>query len=92
MSLLFLLASHLPNAPSSSHLFNLNLNLTLMDALKNALGSSSDNGAQQQQQQGGGGGGFTDSINSALGGGRAGERQEDYLDKGAFLSQPLLLV
>lgn len=90
MSLLFLLASHLPNAPSSSHLFNLNLNLTLMDALKNALGSSSDNGAQQQQ--GGGGGGFTDSMDSALGGGRAGERQEDYLDKGAFLSQPLLWV
>lgn len=40
----------------------------------------------EQQQQGGGGGGFLggigDKLNSAAGGGRESEKNEDYLDKG----------
>lgn len=39
---------------------------------------------QQQSSSGGGGflGGFGDKLNSAAGGGRESEKNEDYLDKG----------
>ena len=42
---------------------------------------------QQQQQSGGGGflGGITNKLNSAAGGGRESEKNEDYLDKGSFV-------
>ena len=63
-----------------------------MDMLKNFTGGGSNQEGQQQgqQQQGGeqkeGGGGFLsgigDKINSAAGGGRESEKNEDFLDKG----------
>lgn len=44
-------------------------------------------GQQQQQKEGGGGGGFLgslgDKFNSAAGGGKESEKNEDYLDKGS---------
>lgn len=66
-----------------------------MDQLKGALGSfgGGSNQNQQQQQQpgqqsssGGGGflGGLGDKMNSAAGGGKESEKNEDYLDKGEF--------
>jgi len=72
-----------------------------MDSLKGAFNSfSGGNGNQQaqgqqidqsgaQQQQGGGGflGGMTDKFNSAAGGGRESEKNEDYLDKGVDFVQ-----
>lgn len=64
----------------------------------NSIGMGGGQGQQQNQQQpqggnqessGGGGGGFLsgigDKLNSAAGGGRESEKNEDYLDKGAFL-------
>lgn len=44
--------------------------------------------AEQQQKQGGGGflGGLGDKFNSAAGGGRESEKNEDYLDKGTSIS------
>lgn len=69
-----------------------------MDQLKNTLGGltggnkGSSHGdtaghghtTQQTQQSGGGGflGGLSDKFNSAAGGGRESEKNEDYLDKG----------
>lgn len=65
-----------------------------MDALKNFVGGSdkpADGTAQgqpveQTQSGGGGGGGFLggigDKLNSAAGGGKESEKNEDYLDKG----------
>ncbi len=43
---------------------------------------------EQQQKQGGGGflGGLGDKFNSAAGGGRESEKNEDYLDKGPLPS------
>lgn len=68
-----------------------------MDQLKGALssfgGGSNQNqqqqeGQQQGQQSGSGGGGFLggfgDKLNSAAGGGKESEKNEDYLDKGEF--------
>jgi hypothetical protein len=69
-----------------------------MDQLKGALGSfgggSGNNknegersqASEQSQKQSGGGGGFLgglgDKFNSAAGGGKESEKNEDYLDKG----------
>jgi len=61
-----------------------------MDFVKNAMGggnSSANNQPTQggqQSQSGSGGflGGIGDKLNSAAGGGRASEKNEDYLDKG----------
>lgn len=64
-----------------------------MDFVKNLAGGSNNEQGQQQQQsssgeqkQGGGGflGGIGDKINTAAGGGRESEKNEDYLDKGKF--------
>ena len=62
-----------------------------MDFVKNAMGGGNNNnnaGENQQsgseQQSGGGGflGGIGNKLNNAAGGGEAGEKKEDYLDKG----------
>ena len=56
-----------------------------MDALKGAMNSFSGENTNAQQgeaQQQSGGGGFMDKINSAAGGGKESEKNEDYLDKG----------
>jgi hypothetical protein len=65
-----------------------------MDALKNALGGGNKGHQNQQnnqgqgssshgeQKQGGFLGGIGDKLNSAAGGGRESEKNEDYLDKG----------
>lgn len=62
-----------------------------MDSFKNAVGlgdNKPSEGAQQGQstgqQEGGGGflGGIGDKLNSAAGGGKESEKNEDYLDKG----------
>ncbi|MCJ1443130.1 MAG: hypothetical protein MMC23_003627 [Stictis urceolatum] len=70
-----------------------------MDYLKNAASGftggseNSDSNNQQQQQgeqkEGGGGflGGIGDKINSAAGGGKESEKNEDYLDKGVDFAQ-----
>lgn len=64
-----------------------------MDQLKGALnsfggGSNQNQGQQQEGGQSSGGGGFLggigDKINSAAGGGKESEKNEDYLDKGEF--------
>lgn len=54
-------------------------------------GSTSGHPQTQSQQSGGGGflGGLGDKFNSAAGGGRESEKNEDYLDKGGF---PLVLT
>lgn len=54
-----------------------------MDFVKNLAGGDSENtqadtGNEQSQR----GGGFMDKLNSAAGGGRESEKNEDYLDKG----------
>ncbi|KAL9079632.1 MAG: hypothetical protein Q9157_001517 [Trypethelium eluteriae] len=65
-----------------------------MDFVKN-LGGSGENKEQSsssgEQKQGGGGflGGIGDKINSAAGGGKESEKNEDFLDKGK-LFDPLL--
>ncbi|MCJ1427979.1 hypothetical protein MMC29_005886 [Sticta canariensis] len=70
-----------------------------MESLKNAVGLGGDKpaeGAQQGQStgQGEGGGGFLGSIgnkiNSAAGGGKESEKNEDYLDKGVDYVQQAL--
>ena len=63
-----------------------------MDFLKNAMGKDQSSSGQPTEQgqmagqkQGGGGGflsGIGDKFNSAAGGGRESEKNEDYLDKG----------
>lgn len=66
-----------------------------MDFVKNAMsgGNDSNKGENTQQNEnaqggGGGGGGFLgglgDKFNSAAGGGRESEKNEDLLDKGMF--------
>jgi len=64
-----------------------------MDFVKNAMGGEKQAGNNNQQGQntqsgeqssGGGGflGGIGDRLNSAAGGGKESEKNEDYLDKG----------
>ena len=69
-----------------------------MDFVKNAMGGGNNNnnnnnnenvgqnqqssGSEQQKSDGGFLGGIGDKLNSAAGGGEAGEKKEDYLDKG----------
>ncbi|TKX25312.1 hypothetical protein C1H76_2545 [Elsinoe australis] len=71
-----------------------------MDFVKNLAGGSNNEQGQQQQQsssgeqkQGGGGflGGIGDKINTAAGGGRESEKNEDYLDKGVDYVQEKFL-
>lgn len=50
--------------------------------------SSSQQGEQKQGGSSGGFlGGFGDKLNSAAGGGRESEKNEDYLDKGEYLTR-----
>lgn len=64
-----------------------------MDSLKNAVGMGDDKqpnpGQEGQVTDEGKGGGFLggigDKLNSAAGGGRESEKNEDYLDKGMFV-------
>ncbi|KAL9101760.1 MAG: hypothetical protein Q9163_003007 [Psora crenata] len=69
-----------------------------MDFIKNAMGGEDNNKSNQQaksnepgNQQGSDGGGFLSGIgnklNSAAGGGRESEKNEDYLDKGVDAAQ-----
>ncbi|KAI9818111.1 MAG: hypothetical protein M1827_000736 [Pycnora praestabilis] len=59
-----------------------------MDSLKNAIGMGNDNTQNQQpttgEQKGSGGflGGIGDKLNTAAGGGKESEKNEDLLDKG----------
>ncbi|KAJ4338978.1 hypothetical protein N0V95_007923 [Ascochyta clinopodiicola] len=55
--------------------------------------SSGSAGGQQQQSSGSGGflGGIGDKLNSAAGGGRESEKNEDYLDKGVDFVQEKFL-
>ncbi|KAF4550221.1 Hypothetical protein D9617_18g034120 [Elsinoe fawcettii] len=72
-----------------------------MDFVKNLAGGSNNQEGQQQQQQSSGsseqkqGGGFFggigDKLNSAAGGGRESEKNEDYLDKGVDFVQEKFL-
>lgn len=75
-----------------------------MDSFKNAIGlggdkpaegvqqgQSAQHGLSAQQGEGGGGGflgGLGDKINSAAGGGRESEKNEDLLDKGMLKFPP----
>jgi hypothetical protein len=74
-----------------------------MDQLKGAFNSFSGGNNEQANKQGtaqqsssgsgsGGGGGFLggigDKLNSAAGGGRESEKNEDYVDKGKLLPDP----
>ncbi|KAL1304899.1 hypothetical protein AAFC00_003817 [Neodothiora populina] len=57
-------------------------------------GSNKEEGASSAQtsgQQSSSGGGFMDKINSAAGGGRESEKNEDYLDKGVDFVQEKFL-
>jgi len=47
-------------------------------------------GGQKQEPSGGFLGGISDKINSAAGGGRESEKNEDYLDKGMCYLSPVL--
>ncbi|KAF8167123.1 hypothetical protein B0H34DRAFT_680338 [Crassisporium funariophilum] len=60
-----------------------------MDFLKEQLGKSGNQDASQQAstQETQGGGGFMGKINNSMGGGQAGERNEDMLDKGVDFAQ-----
>jgi len=74
-----------------------------MDFINKALGGDSSKNTQQQmnpeqpmqsgeQKQGGGFlGGLGDKFNSAAGGGRESEKNEDYLDKGIDMAQERFL-
>ncbi len=58
-----------------------------MDFVKNAMsgGDKAENnqqGGEQKSEGGGFLGGIGDKLNSAAGGGKEGEKNEDYLDKG----------
>ena len=55
-----------------------------MDSLKNAVGMGDNKQSQPTQQTQGGGflGGIGDKLNTAAGGGRESEKNEDLLDKG----------
>lgn len=67
-----------------------------MDFVNKAMGGGGDSKAQQSmgesKEQGGGGflGGIGDKINSAAGGGKESEKNEDYLDKGVDFVQERL--
>jgi hypothetical protein len=73
-----------------------------MDFVKNAMGGggNNNNNAGENQQASGSGqksdggflGGMGDKLNNAAGGGEAGEKKEDYLDKGtqAYLDWQVL--
>ncbi|KAL8825830.1 MAG: hypothetical protein Q9191_004177 [Dirinaria sp. TL-2023a] len=64
-----------------------------MDSLKNAvgLGENNSNQAPSEKQESGSGGGFLggigDKLNSAAGGGKESEKNEDLLDKGVDMVQ-----
>ncbi|KAL9112404.1 MAG: hypothetical protein Q9227_003246 [Pyrenula ochraceoflavens] len=70
-----------------------------MDALKSFTGSGDNNNNQQssstdQKKEGSGGGflgGLGDKLNSAAGGGRESEKNEDMLDKGIDMVQEKVL-
>lgn len=63
-----------------------------MDFVKNAMGGDKQQGQGnnqgEQKAEGGGGflGGIGDKFNSAAGGGKESEKNEDYLDKGLYTS------
>ena len=68
-----------------------------MDFVKNAMSGANDQGqrtqnnqSNEQKSEGGGGGGFLggigDKLNTAAGGGKESEKNEDLLDKGTVLS------
>ena len=64
-----------------------------MDFVKNAMGGGNSNENQQQsgseqKSEGGFLGGIGDKLNSAAGGGKEGEKNEDYLDKGESRTKP----
>ncbi|KAH9476942.1 hypothetical protein JR316_0010858 [Psilocybe cubensis] len=58
-----------------------------MNILKNQLGGQS----KETQSTAGSGGGLMDKASGALGGGQAGEKNEDLLDKGVDLVQERVL-
>ena len=64
--------------------------LYIMDFIKNAMDGNNNQGGQNTesggQNSGGGGfmGGITEKMNSAAGGGRDSEKNEDFLDKGSW--------
>lgn len=61
-----------------------------MDTIKNMMGSGSEKKpATQQTTESSSGGGWGEKLNSMAGGGKASEKNEDYLDKG--LSAPCLV-
>lgn len=58
-----------------------------MDQLKGFMGGGGDKDNIESKEQGSGGGflgGIGDKLNSAAGGGKESEKNEDYLDKGKF--------
>jgi hypothetical protein len=58
-----------------------------MDSIRSAFsGSNTEKTDQSQQQQGSGG--LMGKLNNSMGGGQAGERNEDMLDKGGISSFP----
>lgn len=63
-----------------------------MDFVKNAMGGDKQQGEGnnqgEQKTEGGGGflGGIGNKLNSAAGGGKESEKNEDYLDKGLYTS------
>ncbi|KAF8079382.1 hypothetical protein FPV67DRAFT_1444516 [Lyophyllum atratum] len=57
-----------------------------MDFFKGGNNKSGAN-ATQETTSSGSGGGFMGKINSAMGGGQAGEKNEDYLDKAVDFAQ-----
>lgn len=61
-----------------------------MDFVKNLAGGQKS-GEQQTSQTGEqkSGGGFMDKLNNVAGGGEAGEKKEDGLDKGVYLPSPV---
>ena len=69
-----------------------------MDFLKNAVSGDNKGESNQRSQptenSSGGGflGGIGDKFNSAAGGGKESEKNEDMLDKGASISAKLLLT
>ncbi|KAF9540735.1 hypothetical protein CPC08DRAFT_717260 [Agrocybe pediades] len=64
-----------------------------MDFLKNKLSGSSNSQTNQGSATSsqGSGGGFMNNINNSMGGGQAGEKNEDYLDKGVDMFQEHVL-
>lgn len=85
---------------SPPHLNHSSYQIPTMDFLKGAMGNKNEGGDNQQpvqqesteQKSGGGGGGFFggigDKLNSAAGGGKESEKNEDYLDKGESYLTP----